>query len=119
MPVFDVADRLEDILEAIQEIQAFTSGRTFDDYMTTPMLRRAVERNVEVISEASRHIPRDLKARHRKIPWRSIAGVGSVLRHGYKLIRDDEIWRIAMTELEPLKAAAEGMLRDAKPDRAD
>lgn len=40
-----------------------------------------VERGVEIISEASRHLPPALKARHPAIDWRSIAGVGNVLRH--------------------------------------
>jgi uncharacterized protein with HEPN domain len=117
MPFIDVADRLKDILQEIREIEAFARGRTFDDYMSSTMLRRAVERSIEIISEASRHVPDDLKARHPQIPWRRVAGAGNVLRHGYKLIRDDEIWRIATTELQPLKSAAELTLREIEPDR--
>jgi hypothetical protein len=54
--------RLEDILEAISVIAEYTAGKTFDDYAAERMLRDAIERNVEPISEASRHIPKSLKA---------------------------------------------------------
>jgi hypothetical protein len=64
MPFLDPASRLEDILGAILDIEAFTSSKSFEDYMAEPMMRRAVERSVEIISEASRHVPDDLKARH-------------------------------------------------------
>jgi uncharacterized protein with HEPN domain len=80
MPFFDPAARLEDILAAIRDIEAFTAGQSFDHYMAEPMMRRAVERSVEIVSEASRHVPDDLKARHPQIPWRRIADIGNVLR---------------------------------------
>ena len=54
MSITDLAARLDDILAAILEIERFAAGKTFDDYMADPMLRRAIERDVEIISEASR-----------------------------------------------------------------
>ena len=64
MALPEVASWLEDILEAIATISTYTSNKTFDDYIAERMLRDAVERNVERISEASRHVPRRLKAKH-------------------------------------------------------
>jgi uncharacterized protein with HEPN domain len=107
MSISDLAARLDDILAAIREIETFAAGKSFDDYMDDAMLRRAVERDVEIISEASRHIPDDLKARHPAIPWRKVAGVGNVLRHGYKLIDDHEMWDIVTHDLAPLNATIE------------
>jgi hypothetical protein len=45
-----------------------------------------VERGVEIISEASRHLTDELKARHPEIPWQKVAGIGKVLRHNYESI---------------------------------
>ena len=81
--------------------------------MAEPMLRRAIERDVEIISEASRYIPEDLTAKHPIIPWRKVAGIGNVLRHGYKLIDDHEMWDIVTHDLSPLKATIERMLLEA------
>jgi uncharacterized protein with HEPN domain len=61
-------------------------------------------------SRFSDYIPDDLKARHPTIPWRKVAGVGNVLRHGYKLIDDREMWNIVTHDLVPLKATIESML---------
>jgi uncharacterized protein with HEPN domain len=116
MPFFDPASRLEDILAAIRDIEAFTSAKSFEDYMAEPMMRRAVERSVEIISEASRHVPDDLKTRHPQIPWRRIADIGNVLRHGYKVVDDAEMWDIVVRDLAPLKAAVAAMLREIQED---
>jgi uncharacterized protein with HEPN domain len=115
MPFFDLASRLEDILAAIDDIDAFTAGKSFDDSMAGPMLRRAVERSIEIVSEASRHVPDDLKAGHPTIPWRRIAGIGNVLRHGYKTVDDHEIWDIVVRDLASLKAVTEQLLQDVEP----
>ncbi|HET6466865.1 MAG TPA: HepT-like ribonuclease domain-containing protein [Geminicoccaceae bacterium] len=75
--------RLDHLLAAVAEIRLFTAGKDHAAYEADPMLRRAVERCIEIISEASRHIPAELKAAHPGIPWRAVAGIGNVLRHEY------------------------------------
>ncbi len=113
-----LADRLQHILDAIADIEGFTAGKAFDDYAADAMLRRAVERCLEIISEASRHIPPEAKARHPDIPWRGVADFGNVLRHGYEQVIDTRVWEIVTRDLAPLKAAVEAMLREvaAAPD---
>jgi uncharacterized protein with HEPN domain len=110
--------RLEDILEAISVIAEYTAGKTFDDYAAERMLRDAVERNVERISEASRHIPKGLKAKHPEIPWRKVAGIGNILRHAYPIVDDSVVWEVVARDLPLLKAATERMLHDAEPKKA-
>jgi uncharacterized protein with HEPN domain len=58
-----IADRFRHILEAISRVETLIAGKGFDAYAADWMTRDAVERNLERISEASRHIPLDLKAR--------------------------------------------------------
>jgi len=71
------------------------------------MLRDAVERGIEIISEASRHLPEDLKAEHPEVPWRSAAGIGNIIRHGYDVVDDQAIWNTIEQSLPPLRAAVE------------
>jgi uncharacterized protein with HEPN domain len=60
-------------------------------------VRRAVERELEIISEASRHIPADLQEAAPEVPWREIAGIGIVLRHEYQRVADKIVWSGGVT----------------------
>jgi uncharacterized protein with HEPN domain len=114
MPPADPRAPLEDILLAIREIEGFASGRTLQDYLDQAWLRFATQRGIEIVSEASRRIPADLKAKHAEIPWADIAGIGNILRHGYDSLDHGVIWGVVENNLPPLKAAVEGMLREAR-----
>ena len=107
-----LADRLRHILDAIADVEAFTAGRTLDDYLADSMRRHAVERCLEIVSEASRYVPREAKARHSEIAWRGVADFGNVLRHDYPNVKDRRVWQIVTEDLAPLKAAVETILHD-------
>jgi uncharacterized protein with HEPN domain len=61
-----------------------------------------VERGVEIISEASRHLTDELKARRPEIPWQKVAGIGNVLRHDYENIAAPIMWKLAQVDLPEL-----------------
>ena len=69
--------RLEDIM-AINDAELAVSGLDLKGYRQNPVVRRAVERCIEVVSEASRHISDELKSTAPDIPWQRIAGIGNV-----------------------------------------
>ncbi|HEB79801.1 MAG TPA: DUF86 domain-containing protein [Rhodospirillales bacterium] len=104
--------RLHDIIEAIEKIEGFIKDADFNLYHTDPMLHDAIERNVEIISEASRHIPDDMKDRFKDIPWRQIADIGNALRHGYDVIDDKAMWNTVNNDLAPLKEAVIAMIEE-------
>jgi uncharacterized protein with HEPN domain len=103
---------LEQMLEAITDIDQITGGRSYRSYAADRTARRAVERCIEIVSEASRRLPPDLKERHPAIPWSKIAGIGNVLRHDYDVVNDATIWHAATVDLLPLKAAVAALLRE-------
>lgn len=103
---------LEQMLEAIVDIEQITTGRSFEAYAADRPARRAAERCIEIVSEASRRLPPDLKDRHPEIPWPQIAGIGNVLRHDYDVVNDATIWHAATVDLLPLKAALTALLRE-------
>lgn len=71
--------RLLDIRDAISGIHNVIAGAAFGDFADNWGMQRAVERGLEIISEASRHVPADLKAHAPNIPWRQIAAIGNLL----------------------------------------
>jgi uncharacterized protein with HEPN domain len=76
------------------------------------MRRHAVERCLEIVSEASRYVPREATPRHAEIPWRGVADFGNVLRHDYPRVKDRRVWEIVTHDLSPLRAAVGTILHD-------
>ena len=100
-----LALRLNDILEAIERIRSVISGQTLQEFERRWEQQWLVERGVQIISEASRHLSADLKSRHPEIPWVKVAAIGSVLSHDYERISPDVIWKLATADLAVLEAA--------------
>jgi uncharacterized protein with HEPN domain len=98
---------VEDILNAIGNIEADTEGLDFSQFVADRRIRQLVERNIEIISEASRRLPDDDKAAEADIPWREIAGIGNIIRHDYGIVRPDILWGVLTQRLAPLKRAME------------
>ena len=103
-------ERLRHILRAIDDIETLMRDRTLDDYLADRFLRLTIERCLEIISEASRFIPDELKAKHA-LPWRGIADFGNVLRHGYEAVDHRRVWAVVVHDLPPLKSAVAAMVQ--------
>jgi uncharacterized protein with HEPN domain len=102
--------RLQDILTSIGHIEKAISGKSFEDYKSEPILRLAVERALEIISEASRYLPETEKEKYPVIPWQEVKAIGNILRHAYQGVDPEIIWTTVTLDLGPLKQAVEAML---------
>ncbi|HVW58161.1 MAG TPA: HepT-like ribonuclease domain-containing protein [Rhizobiaceae bacterium] len=107
-----IAHRFLDILEAIDAIRSILAGETFEAFRGDRLKRPAVERYLEIISEASRHIPDAVKSGHGGVPWQKIAGLGNILRHDYPDTNPSILWDIYKNHLTQL----EDTIRQAQPD---
>ena len=108
-----VRDRLAHMRDAIAAIEDFTDGISRSAFAADRLTRDAVERNLERLSEASRHLPQAAKDRHPGIDWKGIAAIGNVLHRAHDRVADRRIWQIVTDDLKPLKAAVEAMAREA------
>ena len=97
--------RIHDMLEAIRGIGLAGKGKAYRDYQRSWLLRSAIERGIEVISEASRHLARELKSQHKDVRWVDIAGIGNVLRHEYQRVDSQIVWKAVRDDLPALKEA--------------
>jgi len=89
-----LADRLDDILTAIEEIESLLAGLSKEEFALDRLRRLALERLFEILSEASRHIPKDMKGA-ADVPWRDVADLGNLLRHAYHRVDVDILWNMA------------------------
>lgn len=100
-----VRERLDHILDATAKIRILLAGRSVATLQTDPFVRAALERFLEIISEASRHIPSGLKERHPEIAWLDIANIGNRLRHGYDIVDARILWDVYAHDIDALDKA--------------
>jgi uncharacterized protein with HEPN domain len=110
--------RLSDIVEAIARIREVIGDVTLDAFEADWQKQWLVERGVEIVSEASRHLTEELKIRHPEIPWPKVAGIGNVLRHDYERISAPVMWKLVQDDLVHLdKVCRDELNRGAGGDR--
>jgi uncharacterized protein with HEPN domain len=105
-----------DMKNAILEIRKLLTDKTSDAVVTDMATRAAFERFLEILSEASRHVPENWKGEHQDIPWRQIADLGNFIRHVYHQIDLDVLWTIYTDDLDPLERVVDFLLDRAKSD---
>jgi uncharacterized protein with HEPN domain len=106
-----VRPRLLDILQNIDIVEGAVAGRDYTSFVSDHVLRLAVERAVEIVSEPVRHIPDEQRAEHPDVPWRNIIAIGNKLRREYQRVDPDIIWDIALTHLPALRPVVAAILR--------
>jgi uncharacterized protein with HEPN domain len=100
----DVKDRARvwDMLDAARAIASFIQGRRQEDLLSDRMLRGAVERNLEIIGEAARHLSENARNSLPDIPWTSIIGLRNIIAHDYGEIQHEKVWGICKNRLPTL-----------------
>ncbi|MGH9660131.1 MAG: HepT-like ribonuclease domain-containing protein [Bryobacteraceae bacterium] len=111
MPSKNPAQRLKDIVDNIDAIRAFTSGMAHDDFAADRKTIYAVTRALEIISEASRRLPDDLKLRHPAIDWPAMAAAGNIYRHEYEVVDEALVWHTVQNSLTGLRDLSIAELR--------
>jgi uncharacterized protein with HEPN domain len=98
------------MIEAAGRVQTVLGDLTLDAFEADWQRHWLVQRGIEIISEASRHLPPEMKARHPDIPWTKVAGIGNVLRHGYESVAAPVLWKLAREDLPHLERACRAEL---------
>ncbi len=98
------------MIEAIERIRGILADVSLEAFESDWQRQWLVERGVEIISEASRRLPNELKARHPEIPWQKVAGIGNVMRHNYESIAAPVLWKLVQADLPALEKACRAEL---------
>jgi uncharacterized protein with HEPN domain len=94
---------LMDIQHHITMADGFVAGIGYDSFKDDNLRLYAVTRCLEIISEASRRLPDELKARHPSIAWREMAAAGNIYRHEYEDVAARRVWRTLTISLPALR----------------
>ncbi len=90
---------LKDILAAIESIQAFVAGMDLDTFQVDDKTTSAVIRKFEIIGEAAKRVPDDIKTSYSKVAWKEMAGMRDQLIHFYMGVNYRLIWRTIKEDL--------------------
>jgi len=108
----EFGDYIQDIIDSIKETEEFTKELSFDDFKEDKKTVNAVIRSLEIMGEAAKKIPDDLRRKYSKIPWKEMAGIRDKLIHEYHGVDLEIIWKVVKEELPPVKPNILKMLKE-------
>lgn len=108
---------LDDVQAYAAAAQRIVHGLTRDEVFGDERTRFAVLHALQVVGEAAKKVPPEVRARASHVPWAQITGFRDRIAHGYWALDEEVVWVVLQRDLEPLRAAAAALLAEA--DRAD
>ncbi len=98
----EAGDYIEDILDAMLDIQEFTAEYSYAQFVNDRKTQYAVIRAIKIIGEASKNVPTEIREKYRHVPWRDMATVRDQLIHGYFGVDLIIVWDTIQQDIPPL-----------------
>ena len=103
---------IKDIVDAIESIEEFVAGMNFEEFKNDDKTVSAVVRKLEIIGEATKNIPDEIKEKYPMLPWKEMAKIRDKLIHGYFVVDFEIVWKVIKEELPLLKSEIRRILHE-------
>ena len=106
--------RLEDIVESSALIAEYVQGMSSASWVKDRKTIDAVVRNLQIIGEASNHVPQDVQSRYSDVPWAQLRGMRNILIHEYFGVDTDILWRAVTEDVPNLKNQVQRIIDESQ-----
>ncbi|MBF0318660.1 MAG: DUF86 domain-containing protein [Nitrospirae bacterium] len=106
----DISLYVKDILESIEKAEGFVGGMSYESFIVDDRTIYAVIKCIEIIGEATKHIPSSVRNKFGSIPWKEMSGMRDKVVHLYFGVKLDMVWLAVKEELPELKAAIKQLI---------
>lgn len=103
---------IKDMLECIERIEEFTGDMNFKEFLADDKTKSAVVRKLEIIGEAAKNIPKNIRQKHKELPWSDMAKMRDKIAHFYFGIDYEIVWEVIKRRLPEIKPIIQGILRE-------
>jgi uncharacterized protein with HEPN domain len=103
---------LDDILTASQKITRYCKGMVFEDFRADERTYDAVIRNLEIIGEAAKSVPEEIREKYPAIQWREMAALRNIVAHQYFGVKDEIIWDVIANKIPNLITHVQAVIND-------
>ena len=103
---------LMDIFQAMVAVQTFVEEMEFEAFVADDKTASAVIRKLEIIGEAVKNVPEDIRQKYPQVPWRQMAGMRDWLAHVYFGVDDSLVWETAKDLIPPLQPIIAQIIKD-------
>jgi uncharacterized protein with HEPN domain len=105
-------DYVEDILEAMDKAEILLEDVTYDQFEADFRINFAVVRALEIIGEATKRLPINIRQRYPNVPWRGMAGMRDRIIHGYDNVDLQIVWDVVKRDIPRIKPRIQQILAD-------